>query len=88
MTTGVTGDDDGMYRDYEQGYDQGYDVSQHISLRGAHDDDTAPAPGSPTRDSWYEWYDDDVMKTERPQSRMMDWYESHYNQSEWGDSEA
>ena len=47
-------DDAGMYRDYEQGYEQGYDVGQHVSLRGAHDDDAAPALGSPAHDPWYD----------------------------------
>ena len=46
-------DDDGGYRDYEQGYDQGYDVGQHV-LRGAQDEDAGPDPGSPMHDSWYE----------------------------------
>ena len=77
-------DDDGTYRDYEQGYDQGYDVGQHVSLCGAHEeDDAGPDPGGPMHDSWY----DDGEEFEDAESRDA-WFESHYDPSEWGDSEA
>ena len=76
-------DDDGMYRDYEQGYEQGYDVSQQVGLHGAHDEDAAPAPDSPAHDPWYD--DDEDGETAESYD---DWYESHYDQSEWGDSGA
>ena len=76
-------DDDGGYLDYEQGYDQGYDVGQHVSLRGAQDEDAGPDPGGPMHDSWY----DDGEDGEDAESHDA-WFESHYDQSEWGDSEA
>ena len=40
-------------------------MGQHVGLRGAHDEDAGPDPGSPTHDSWYAA----TMKTGRPQSR-------------------
>ena len=72
-----------MHRDYEQGYDQGYDVGQHVSLRGAHDEDAGPDPGGPMHDSWY----DDGEDGEDAESYDA-WYEGHYDQQEWGESEA
>ena len=76
-------DDDGGYRDYEQGYEQGYDVGQHVSQRGAQDeDDAGPDPGGSVHDSWY----DDGEDGEGAEYDA--WFESHYDQSEWDDSEA
>ena len=75
--------DDGTYRDYEQGYDQGYDVGQHVSLCGAQDEDAGPDPGGPMHDSWH----DDGEDGEDAESHDA-WFESHYDRSEWGDSEA
>ena len=76
-------DDDGGYRDYEQGYEQGYDVSQQVGLHGAHDEDAAPAPDSPAHDPWYD--DDEDGESHEDYDA---WFESHYDQSEWGDSGA
>ena len=76
-------DDDGRYRDYEQGYEQGYGVSQQVGLHGAHDEDAAPAPDSPAHDPWYD--DDEDGESHEDYDA---WFESHYDQSEWGDSGA
>ena len=79
-------DDDGMYRDYEQGYERGYDVGQHVGLRDAHDDDAAPDPVGPAYDPWWRHECDDD-EDEAAESHDA-WFEGHYDRSEWGDSEA
>ena len=58
-------------------------MSQHVSLHSVRDNVAVPAPGNPTYDPWYD--DDEYGET----AELYDaWYEGHYADWEWGDSEA
>ena len=57
-------------------------MGRHVSLRAQDEDDTGPDPGGSVHDSWY----DDGEDGEGAEYDA--WFESHYDQSEWDDSEA